>query len=192
MRHTLALITATVAALIALAILPPSNHVQAQSGEPAAVYWEYLPLVMKPSSSQTSADEQVANDILALVNSERAKVGCPPVTVAAKLVDAAQAHSADMAIHNYFSHTSLDGTSASQRVTRAGYAWSMTGENIAAGYATAAQVMQGWMESSGHRANILRCSYTEMGVGYYYEAQDSYPGSYGYRHYWTQVFAKPQ
>jgi uncharacterized protein YkwD len=54
-------------------------------------------------------------------------------------------------------------------------------------------VMVGWMNSSGHRANILNCNYTEIGIGYYYQADDTYPGgSWGYRHYWTQDFGKPR
>ena len=64
------------------------------------------------------------------------------------------------------------------------------GENIAAGYASPEAVMSGWMNSSGHRANILNCNFTEIGVGYAYAAND--PGTIQYRHYWTQVLAKPR
>ncbi|UBF24763.1 CAP domain-containing protein [Kovacikia minuta CCNUW1] len=62
----------------------------------------------------------------------------------------------------------------------------MTGENIAAGYSTPEQVVQGWINSPGHRANLLNPSYTELGIGYYYLANDT--GSVNYKSYWTQDF----
>ncbi|MER5228243.1 CAP domain-containing protein [Streptomyces flaveus] len=115
--------------------------------------------------------------VVALVNSERAKVGCSPVTLNAKLSQAAQAHSADMASHNTMSHTGSDGSDPGQRITRAGYLWSTYGENVAYGYSTPEQVMAGWMASAGHKRNILDCGFKEIGVG---AAQ---PGNY-----WTQDF----
>jgi uncharacterized protein YkwD len=75
------------------------------------------------------------------------------------------------------SHTGSDGSSPGDRITRAGYTWSAYGENVAYGYATPEQVMNGWMNSPGHRANILNCSFKEIGVGL------AQPGSY-----WTQDF----
>ncbi|USQ85633.1 CAP domain-containing protein [Streptomyces phaeoluteigriseus] len=115
--------------------------------------------------------------VVALVNSERAKVGCSPVTLNAKLSQAAQAHSADMASHNTMSHTGSDGSDPGQRITRAGYLWSTYGENVAYGYSTPEQVMAGWMASAGHKRNILDCRFKEIGVGV------AQPGSY-----WTQDF----
>ncbi len=184
MHRLLVLIALIIAGSLALTSLTPSGAL-AQTSEPAALYKSYLPLIAGPARTQSPAEETIANQVLDLVNVERAKVGCQPLTLDARLTAAAQSHSEDMAINDYFSHTSLDGTTASQRVTRAGYAWTATGENIAAGYASAAQVMQGWMKSDGHRANILNCIYVHMGVGHYYEAGDTYG------HYWTQVFARP-
>ncbi|PKT71256.1 hypothetical protein CW362_20285 [Streptomyces populi] len=115
--------------------------------------------------------------VVALVNSERAKVGCSPVALNAKLSQAAQAHSADMASHNTMSHTGSDGSDPGQRITRAGYLWSTYGENVAYGYSTPEQVMAGWMASVGHKRNILDCGFKEIGVGV------AQPGNY-----WTQDF----
>lgn len=184
MRRTLTLIALLVVGSLALITLNPGGAL-AQTSEPTAVYKSYMPMIAGPARTQSPAEDAIASQILSLVNSERARAGCGPVTLEARLTAAAQGHSEDMALNDYFSHTSLDGTTSAQRVTRAGYKWSTTGENIAAGYTSAAQVMQGWMESDGHRANILRCAYTHLGVGHYYEAGDTYG------HYWTQVFARP-
>ncbi|MGW9302824.1 sigma-70 family RNA polymerase sigma factor [Streptomyces cyaneofuscatus] len=103
--------------------------------------------------------------VLQIVNTERAKEGCGPVTSNDLLATAAQRHSADMASKDYFSHTSPDGTDPGDRITAAGYRWSTYGENIAKGQRTPADVMQAWMDSPGHRANILNCSFKEMGIG---------------------------
>jgi uncharacterized protein YkwD len=111
-------------------------------------------------------------------------VGCPALTIDADLVKAAQAHSADMAQRNYFSHSGLDGSSFVDRIRAAGFSGSPGGENIAAGYPTPSMVMAGWMDSSGHRANILNCAFRTIGVGY---AEDA---SSKYNQYWTQDFGQ--
>ncbi|MFF7340138.1 sigma-70 family RNA polymerase sigma factor [Streptomyces sp. NPDC008163] len=133
------------------------------------------PAPAQPAPSPPSDAEQV----LALVNTERAKEGCTPVTGNDELTTAAQRHSEDMAAHDYFSHTSQDGSGPGERITAAGYRWSTYGENIAKGQRTPADVMNSWMNSPGHRANILNCSFKELGVG----IQDS-PGGI----VWTQDF----
>lgn len=122
----------------------------------------------------------VADQVLALVNNERAKAGCRSVKANSALQRAAQGHSADMAAKDYFSHDSQDGRDFADRIRAAGYSGGAIAENIAAGQSTASSVMKGWMSSSGHRANILNCRYTALGVGY------AKGGSYG--HYWTQDF----
>lgn len=190
MRRTLAFITALVVALLAFSSLSPTST-SAQTSQPASFYYVYLPAVSKTDGSSGLADQALINEQLAIINAERAAAGCGPLALNPKLTAAAQGHSEDMAARNYFSHTSLDGTSPSQRVTRAGYDWQMTGENIAAGHATVAGVMQRWMDSDGHRANILNCSYTEVGIGHTYQADDTFPREPGYRHYWTQNFGRP-
>ncbi|MEV6837028.1 CAP domain-containing protein [Streptomyces sp. NPDC051133] len=136
------------------------------------------PASAAPSAPKATATASgVTAQVVQLVNAERAKVGCSPLTVNAELTKAAQAHSADMAAHRNMSHTGSDGSSPGDRITGAGYDWSSYGENVAYGYGTPAQVMAGWMNSPGHRANILNCSFKEIGVGF------AGPGSY-----WTQDF----
>ncbi|MFI8813095.1 MULTISPECIES: sigma-70 family RNA polymerase sigma factor [unclassified Streptomyces] len=111
------------------------------------------------------APPSVAEQVTALVNTERATEGCAPVRGNGLMSTAAQRHSADMATRDYFSHTSPDGTDPGDRLTAAGYRWSTYGENIAKGQRTPADVMSSWMNSPGHRANILNCSFKEIGIG---------------------------
>ncbi|MDF9808816.1 RNA polymerase sigma factor (sigma-70 family) [Streptomyces sp. HB372] len=133
----------------------------------------------EPPAPAPPAPSGTAGQVTALVNTERAKEGCGPVTVNDQLNTAAQRHSADMEAKDYFSHTSQDGRDPGDRITAAGYQWSTYGENIAKGQRTPADVMRSWMDSPGHRANILNCSFKEIGVG----KQDSGGGPV-----WTQVF----
>ena len=103
-----------------------------------------------------------------------------------KLTPAADGHSQDMAVQNYFSHTSADGRTFGARITAAGYAWSLAGENIAAGYPTVNAVVDGWMASDGHCANIMAPNFTEVGLA-------CVPGTSGntYNTYWTMDLARP-
>ncbi|MGW3678184.1 sigma-70 family RNA polymerase sigma factor [Streptomyces prasinus] len=105
-----------------------------------------------------------ADRVLALANTERAAAGCSPVTLDNRLNKAAQLHSEDMSANDYFSHTGQNGSSFVDRVTAQGYP-SPGAENIARGQSSAASVMEAWMNSEGHRANILNCSLKTMGVG---------------------------
>ncbi|AEM84745.1 CAP domain-containing protein [Streptomyces violaceusniger] len=129
------------------------------------------------SSAATSAAATDQQEVVDLVNSERSKAGCKPLTVNEKLTKAAQDHSEDMAAHSNMSHTGSDGSSPGDRIERAGYSWSTYGENVAYGYESPKSVMEGWMSSPGHKANILNCDFKEIGVGV------AQPG-----HYWTQDF----
>ncbi|GLX17241.1 sigma-70 family RNA polymerase sigma factor [Streptomyces lavendulae] len=121
----------------------------------------------------------VAGQVIALVNQERAAAGCGPLKEDAQLRSAAQGHSDDMARRDFFDHTNPDGADPGARTTAAGYRWSTYGENIAKGQQTAAAVMDSWMKSPGHRANILNCSFKDIGVGIH-------TGSGG--PWWTQNF----
>ncbi|MFE3488097.1 sigma-70 family RNA polymerase sigma factor [Streptomyces griseus] len=132
-----------------------------------------------PPAPAPQAPAGTAGQVTDLVNAERAKEGCGPVTVNDQLNTAAQRHSADMEANDYFSHTSQDGRDPGDRITAAGYRWTTYGENIAKGQQTPADVMRSWMDSPGHRANILNCSFKEIGVG----KQNSGGGPV-----WTQVF----
>lgn len=131
----------------------------------------------KAASPSTAAASSAEAQVVELVNDERAKVGCSAVKVNAKLTEAAEAHSKDMAEHSNMSHTGSDGSQPGDRIERAGYSWSTYGENVAYGYSSAKSVMEGWMNSSGHKANILNCDFKEIGVGLS-----------GSGNYWTQDF----
>ncbi|MWA15218.1 sigma-70 family RNA polymerase sigma factor [Streptomyces sp. BA2] len=119
-----------------------------------------------PQAPQAPAGNSYSEEVTRLANAERAKSGCGPLTLNSKLGDAAQGHSDDMAERDFFDHTNPDGEDPGDRVTAAGYKWSTYGENIAAGQRTPSAVMDSWMNSSGHRANILNCSFKEIGIGY--------------------------
>ena len=123
----------------------------------------------------TQATTSVANFESAtrcLVNEERTKRGLRPLVVSTQLDAAARAHSTDMDRQNYFSHTSKNGDSLVTRIRRTGYlngsvSW-VVGENIGWGsgsYATPSSMVRRWMNSSGHRANILKGSFRDVGVG---------------------------
>ncbi|MFF8954467.1 CAP domain-containing protein [Streptomyces sp. NPDC014894] len=120
----------------------------------------------KPSTPAPSAPSGTATEaeVLALVNEERAKVGCAPVRFDAALARLAGAFSSDMAARGFFSHTDPDGDTPWDRAERAGVS-NLGGENIARGQADAEAVMNSWMNSEGHRANILNCDYKTLGVG---------------------------
>lgn len=116
--------------------------------------------------------------VLALVNAQRATVGCRAVAADERLAAVARAHSADMRDRGFFAHVNPDGLDPFERAAQAGV--TARAENIARGQQDANAVMKGWMESPGHRANILNCGLTRLGVGV---AQ----GSGG--PWWTQLFA---
>jgi uncharacterized protein YkwD len=118
------------------------------------------------------------DQVVALVNAERAEAGCGPLTTDARLTAAAQRHSDDMSARGYFSHTSQDGRTFADRIAAAGHP-APAAENIAAGQASAAAVMAAWMGSPGHRANILDCGHRGIGVGYAAKGR-----------YWTQDFGR--
>ena len=122
------------------------------------------------------------SEVIDLVNAERTTQGLLPLVYDAQLTTAARDHSRDMGANDYFSHTSLDERSAGDRITDAGYDWRTYGENIAAGYPTPQAVMAGWMDSPGHRSNILNPGFCDIGVGYAHDAGSAYG------HYWTQNF----
>ncbi|MEU3351448.1 CAP domain-containing protein [Streptomyces sp. NPDC037389] len=119
-----------------------------------------------------------AHLVLSLVNAERAKAGCRPLRVSGKLSRLAQAFSDDMARRGFFDHTDPDGRTPWDRAARRGIK-NLGGENIARGHPDAHTVMEAWMRSSGHRANILNCDYRSIGVGVHHGGNGPY---------WTQDF----
>jgi uncharacterized protein YkwD len=125
-----------------------------------------------------AAQDDPAAEVGRLVNEHRARMGCPPLAWDGAAVTAARAHSDDMVRRGYFSHVSPEGGNVGSRVTAAGGSWRAVAENIASGQSTARGVVQGWLSSPGHRANIENCGYTRQGVGYRERV-------------WTHVFYTP-
>lgn len=124
--------------------------------------------------------QNYAQRVLDLVNIERRKAGVKPLVLSDELMRAAAVRSQE--ITQVFSHTRPDGTKFSSLVSRHGR---RIGENIAGGYQTPEDVVDGWMHSDGHRKNILHPDFTELGVGYAYEENSQY------KHYWVQIFRRP-
>ncbi len=140
------------------------------------------PSTPAPAPSRTTAPPAAGTSaqaaVLSLVNQERATVGCSPVTASSSLASLAQNFSNDMAARGFFDHTDPDGKTPWDRAAKAGVD-GLGGENIARGQADAQAVMDAWMNSDGHRANILNCDYKTLGVGVHF-------GSGG--PWWTQDF----
>ncbi|MGW8762158.1 CAP domain-containing protein [Streptomyces sp. NPDC055815] len=138
----------------------PTTKAPAPKPDPTA------PAPLRTTTVTSTADrgDAAEAEVVRLVNAERAKVGCTPVRVDAKLSALAGAFSADMAARGFFDHTDPDGDTPWARAEQAGVT-GMGGENIARGQVDAAAVMASWMNSDGHRANILNCDFTTLGVG---------------------------
>jgi uncharacterized protein YkwD len=147
-----------------------------------------LALVAAPAGAGPTEDQ-----VLALANAARAKAGCAPLQREARLTAAATGHARAMAKQNFFGHTSKNGASLRQRVNAQGYRYRAAAENIAAGRSTAGEAMQTWMNSAGHRKNLLNCRYAQTGIAMVYQADDApLPGQqYPMKYYWVQVFAQP-
>lgn len=181
-------ICAMIILLLAITSLAGELHAQ----RPASDVQTFLPMLVS-----SSIEEQVVT----LVNQQRRLNGCPvDLKLVPQLAIAAYEHSEDMALNNMFSHSGSrpDNLTMQDRVDATQYQYSQLAENIAVGYATPHAVVDAWMGSPGHRANILNCTLHEIGVGYYYQADDqanvrtdsgSMSGPYYY--YWTQDFGTP-
>ncbi|GAA3899492.1 hypothetical protein GCM10023084_59980 [Streptomyces lacrimifluminis] len=123
---------------------------------------------------------RTAVEVTDLTNRERTRAGLPPLATDALLTRAAQAHSTDMVVRAFYSHTGPDGSRPWDRAAAAGSTRRTIGENIACGQRSAAEVVEGWMNSPGHRANILKREFTHIGIGF---AGGGKAGTY-----WTQLF----
>jgi uncharacterized YkwD family protein/spore coat assembly protein SafA len=126
------------------------------------------------------ATKSIENQVVQLTNQERAKYGLKPLVADWELARVARYKSADMRDRNYFSHTSPTYGSPFDMMKNFGISYRSAGENIAAGQRTPQEVVTAWMNSEGHRKNILSSGYTHIGVGY---AQGG-----SKQHYWTQMF----
>lgn len=136
-----------------------------------------------PDTTTPAAPESVEGmsayelEVVRLVNAERVRYGLSALTADAELSRVARYKSRDMREKGYFSHESPTYGTPFQMMKSFGITYRAAGENIAYGYATPAKVVAAWMNSEGHRANILNASYTRLGVGYVADG-----------HYWTQMF----
>lgn len=136
--------------------------------------------VLKVAKYQNlTKDETYIKQVLELVNEERSKAGVLPLESSKELNEAAMTRAKELA--QVFSHTRPDGRDSFTVLTEAGIVYSSAGENIASGQSTPEEVMESWMNSDGHRANILSDKYTQTGIGYYTANGKSY---------WTQLFVK--
>ena len=162
------------------ASIPPLKPVQGTTATPKQITTARSPAPSAASSSAGKASK-AEDAVIELTNEARATAGCAPLRFDTRLRTAAMGHSTDMGLNDYFSHTSQDGDTFADRIEAAGYPHPGA-ENIARGYQTAAEVMDGWMNSPGHRANILNCGLRTIGVGSY-----DAPGG----PWWTQDFGWP-
>ncbi|MFC5714042.1 CAP domain-containing protein [Thalassorhabdus alkalitolerans] len=129
---------------------------------------------------QAQSESEFEQEVIRLTNEERTQRGLAPLESYSELSDVARLKSADMRDAGYFSHNSPNYGSPFDMMSSQGIDYRGAGENIAAGQRTPQQVVDGWMNSQGHRENILRADFTHIGVGHVEG------GSYG--HYWTQMF----
>jgi uncharacterized protein YkwD len=156
-----------------------ATKTEAAAPPPAATVTVSPPVTTTPEATSVPGNStKQAERVVELVNTARAENGCAPLTVDARLTTAALAHSTDMATRDYFAHTTPEGVDFTERVRGAGYL-SPGAENIARGQQSAELVMKAWMDSPGHRANILNCELVAIGVAL---VPDGF--------YWTQDFGR--
>ncbi len=139
-----------------------------------------IPPAEDEDNGQDSSQSAFASQVIKLVNEERAKAGLNALKLNTSVAKAAQVRAQEQ--QQSFSHTRPNGTSCFTALKEAGVSYMKAGENIAYGQTTPQQVMNAWMNSEGHRANILNSDFTEIGVGYY-------QGSNGVS-YWAQMFIR--
>ena len=159
-------------------VLQPTQTPVAQPSNTPILQPTQAPIVQPTQSPAALSDME--KSVLSLVNKVRSENGLNPLSWADDLANVARAHSKDMIDRNFFSHTNPDGLSPFDRLKNNGISYKSAAENIAYGQKTAEAVMEAWMNSAGHRANILSKNVTEIGVG----AVKNQNGTI----YWTQVF----
>jgi uncharacterized protein YkwD/stress response protein SCP2 len=162
----------------------PADHSPWAGQGRARVFGVYGPSPEPGQWAQPLGRDPLA-EVVMLTNQQRQLNGLPPLAPEPLLGRAAAAHSADMAARQFFDHRNPDGLQVADRVTALGYRFATVAENIAAGQRTPTEVVTGWMNSPGHRRNILLPEITQIGVGYS-------PSADVYGCYWTQVFGTPR
>ncbi|MGP3921445.1 CAP domain-containing protein [Nonomuraea sp. 10N515B] len=188
MRRPLGLLAAAAALATIAAPVSTAQAVTASPASPASGVGRSgsLSLFGSATTGSVSGAARVGtareNMVVRLVNARRAKKGCRALKHHPQLHRAARGHSADMAEYTYFSHTSRDGRSFTDRIKEAGFTGGTSlAENIAKGQRTPAAVVQSRMGYSGTKATIMNCKFTFIGVGAVEDSDDAI--------YWTQVFA---
>jgi len=195
-------ILVSVVSLMSLAVACTQNSQDLSTPQPApvasSVYTEATAEPATAAPAPSGAGARTANattaqqqEVLQYINQARSKPcqcgsttypAVPSLTLNAQLNAASDKHAVDMATYNYFSHTGRDGSRPWDRMTREGYVWRAAGENIAAGYTTPRAVVDGWLKSPGHCANIMSANFKEIGIGYGYSTTSTY------KHYWVTDF----
>ena len=148
-------------------------------------------LVIPADAASNSAEVQIggiedydaANEVLRLMNTARAEEGLPPLKMDPALSQWAMQRAAECSV--YYSHTRPDGTSYKTAISEAGVVSNYTGENVACGHSSAQQVVKAWLNSPGHRDNILNSNFTKIGVGLEKNVGNGYKG-----YSWSQLFVK--
>jgi uncharacterized protein YkwD len=142
-----------------------------------------------PANNLDGHNHDFISRAITRTNLYRQQNGCPALSENTLLDQAALNHSKDMAVRNYFDHSSPDGQTPWDRMHAVGYQFSSAAENIAAGFGTPEEVIDAFFNETppndGHRKNILNCSLKEVGIGYYYLSSSTY------KSYWTQDFGTP-
>ncbi|MFT9816476.1 CAP domain-containing protein [Lysinibacillus sp. NPDC056185] len=157
----------------------PTNNTQATTNNTQTAQKENTATTPAQSTPSTTTSDVNAfeQEVVKLTNAERTKAGLAPFKTDDQLMAAAREKSQDMQSKNYFSHTSPTFGSPFDRMKALGITYKSAGENIAQGQRTPQEVVQAWMDSPGHRANILNEKFTHIGVGYVKSGN-----------YWTQQF----
>lgn len=167
-----------------------------QQGSGSATVTTLLLARPMPLPAADARDEDLTSRrVLALVNQARGSArlcgkrrfaAAPPLAWDDRLATASHAYAADLAAHQYLSHTGRDGSQPGSRAERAGYAWKAIGENLAAGQSTPEEVTAGWIGSPGHCANLMNPAFSAMGTGYAVNPADTMGV------YWAQLYAAPR
>ena len=144
---------------------------------------EFIAMPIRPSNETMRQWERT---VLDLTNDYRAGYGLPPLTWDDSLAQAARLHSADMAYNDFIAHEGSDGSTVGERITRTGWDWRMVKENVATGQQAPYIVVDSWINSPGHRANMLSEDVRYLGVGFYFlESSQAH-------FHWTQKFGTPR
>ena len=178
-----------IAAATSLAIQPLalSNLTSNSTVAPASVA-QVLPPKVDASLEEAPNQASYESTALKLINAERTKRGLKKLSLSTKLRTAARRHSKDMAKNDFFSHTGSNGSSMTDRITKAGFKYAAAGECLYAGNGslkTPKAAVQAWLNSPGHAAIMLSPNYTHVGIGYVYDKNSPYGG------YYTADFGKP-